>query len=130
MNQLSDEQVATLVELLEAREQSLESVVRERVAHLSDRTAESPGDPADVAETDLVHDHESAAAARELRELQEIETARERLASNRAGVCADCGEPIGFERLLVQPAAVRCVFCQAIHEQTQLQVRGDAGTAA
>jgi len=35
------------------------------------------------------------------------------------GLCHDCGEKIGDERLAVLPLAIRCVRCQATWEQRQ-----------
>ena len=35
------------------------------------------------------------------------------------GLCHDCGERIGAERLAALPSAVRCVGCQAAWEQVQ-----------
>jgi phage/conjugal plasmid C-4 type zinc finger TraR family protein len=34
-----------------------------------------------------------------------------------AGVCQDCGERIGDERMAALPSAVRCVKCQVAWEQ-------------
>lgn len=33
------------------------------------------------------------------------------------GVCEDCGQPIGAERMEAIPTATRCVHCQAEWEQ-------------
>jgi DnaK suppressor protein len=33
------------------------------------------------------------------------------------GICVDCGGEIGFGRLQAEPAAARCVECQARHEK-------------
>lgn len=35
------------------------------------------------------------------------------------GMCQDCGQGIGDERLAMLPSAVRCVKCQAAWEQVQ-----------
>ena len=34
------------------------------------------------------------------------------------GVCTDCAEDIPFDRLKVEPWALRCVACEARHEST------------
>jgi RNA polymerase-binding transcription factor DksA len=34
------------------------------------------------------------------------------------GRCADCGLEIPFERLKAEPAALRCIDCQRVHEHT------------
>jgi RNA polymerase-binding transcription factor DksA len=53
---------------------------------------------------------------RDVDELQAVVAALDRLEAGRYGDCADCGEPIGLERLRVQPAAERCAHCQQAHE--------------
>ena len=51
-------------------------------------------------------------------ELHDIEAARRRLDDGSYGLCVDCGAAIGFERLRAEPAAARCLECQARHEKT------------
>jgi len=34
------------------------------------------------------------------------------------GICIDCGQDIGFERLLANPTARRCLICQEHREKT------------
>jgi DnaK suppressor protein len=47
---------------------------------------------------------------------QEARSAEQR-AKGAYGLCEDCREPIGEERLAVVPSATRCVVCQAAWEQ-------------
>ena len=53
---------------------------------------------------------------RDVEELQRVEAALHRLDIGRFGDCAECGEPIGMQRLFVQPAVERCVACQTAFE--------------
>ncbi|TAM86791.1 MAG: TraR/DksA family transcriptional regulator [Candidimonas sp.] len=53
---------------------------------------------------------------RSIDELQQVQAALSRLDSGVYGNCVDCGEPIAFERLRVQPAAERCTVCQEAFE--------------
>jgi DnaK suppressor protein len=53
---------------------------------------------------------------RDLEELAQVEAALQRLDLGAYGDCADCGESIPLQRLLVQPSALRCAACQAAHE--------------
>jgi len=46
-----------------------------------------------------------------------VEAALHRLNIGRYGDCADCGEPIGLQRLLVLPPAEHCAACQAAVER-------------
>lgn len=66
----------------------------------------------------LLADLDQAELSRDVTELRAIEAALQRLAAGAYGVCADCGTAIEFERLWAEPAALRCVECQARHEKT------------
>jgi len=49
----------------------------------------------------------------ETRELGEVSNALRRLHGGDYGLCADCGIEIPFDRLKVEPAALRCVACES-----------------
>jgi len=78
-------------------------------AALPDRRAEVDDDPIADLESTL----DAAALERDQRELGEIAAALERLDSDDYGLCAECGEPIPWERLSVLPQALRCVDCES-----------------
>jgi RNA polymerase-binding protein DksA len=71
----------------------------------------------DEAQASTEQDFNHVLHERYLRELQEIEAVRRRLSAGEADRCSDCGEEIGYERLLAYPFATRCVDCQALHEK-------------
>jgi RNA polymerase-binding transcription factor DksA len=73
-------------------------------------------DRKDEAGQRLLADVDGAHEQREVDELAETEAALHRLDLGTYGDCLDCGEAIPLERLLVQPAALRCAPCQADHE--------------
>jgi DnaK suppressor protein len=75
-------------------------------------------DTADEAVADLLADLDNAELSRDLAELRALEAARERLAQGGYGVCAKCGDDIPFQRLSAEPAALRCIACQRVHEKT------------
>ncbi len=64
----------------------------------------------------------AAEEQRDLAELRAVAAALQRLDEGRYGDCEDCGAPIGAARLVAQPAATRCIDCQAALE------RGDRAT--
>lgn len=78
-------------------------------------TAPDLGDQSVAA---LIADLDQSELSRDLSELRELEGARARLADGSYGVCADCREDIGFERLRAAPGTLRCVACQTRHEKT------------
>lgn len=118
--------------VLERSLDRIEKGVREKLLE----TLPLPADEkyADMAGT--VHDFGDEAAAsterdfnhalheRYLRELHQIEAVRGRLAAGEVDLCTECGEEIGYERLLAYPFATRCVECQQRHER----IGGDAAT--
>lgn len=71
-------------------------------------------DGADERQQEAVGD---AGLERDLAELRAILRARQHLDEGRYGLCEDCGEPIAAARLAAQPAALRCLGCQAAAEQ-------------
>ncbi|HEX5768402.1 MAG TPA: TraR/DksA family transcriptional regulator [Burkholderiales bacterium] len=86
-----------------------------------DRFADLAGpapDPGDESVATLIADLGHADMARDLAELRALEAARTRLADGSYGTCAECGGDIGIERLRANPAALRCVDCQRMHEKT------------
>ena len=44
---------------------------------------------------------------------EQAEHSAQRRAQGQAGVCEDCGGPIGAERMEALPDATRCVGCQS-----------------
>lgn len=75
-------------------------------------------DTGDESVADLLADLDQAEMTRDLAELRDLEAARLRLADGTYGTCVDCRGEIGYERLRANPAALRCVTCQARHEKT------------
>ncbi|AUT75914.1 conjugal transfer protein TraR [Paraburkholderia hospita] len=59
----------------------------------------------------------TALARHDFDELQQIDAALARIAAGRYGACVDCGDPIGYERLVAAPYTARCVSCQTAFEQ-------------
>ena len=60
---------------------------------------------------------DSAQKQLERNELAEVEAALRRLDKGSYGDCSDCGGPIPLQRLMVQPAALRCAACQTAYER-------------
>ena len=76
------------------------------------------GDSADESVADLLSDLDTAEITRDLGDVRALEAAMGRLAAGTYGRCEDCGTDIPVARLRAQPAALRCVACQAVYEKT------------
>ncbi len=75
-------------------------------------------DSGDESVAALIADLDQADLTRDLSEVRELDAARRRLADGTYGQCADCQAEIEYERLLANPASLRCFACQAMHEKT------------
>lgn len=117
---LSHEQRAELARVLHARRQALEGQVathrqgRSRAEHASEVLAQD-GDDAPQRASDREVD--LALGDIDQQQLAALARACERVHEADYGLCTDCGDPIPYARLLVEPEALRCVGCQSIHER-------------
>lgn len=108
-----------LAQVLREREQALQAQLQ---AHLQGRSTaekalaarEQDGDDA----KQLASDQEigTALTNRERLELAALAAAMQRLNEADYGLCVDCGKRIPFERLLIEPQALRCVACESRRE--------------
>jgi RNA polymerase-binding protein DksA len=117
---MSQRQLKPLLLALERRERDLLSSIAEerRRTNVEDyeQLAGVVGDEADRAFVETSVDIETVRVERQVKELREIEAARERVAQGTFGTCIDCRGPIEYERLRIYPPAVRCAECQTLHE--------------
>lgn len=127
---LTPQQTQELQGTIERRRAALinelrEDVERSRAGRFEDR-AGPVGDAGDESVATLMADLEHADIGRDLSELRALEAARGRLEDGSYGICANCGVDIGFERLRANPAALRCVECQRVHEKTYASPNGSS----
>ena len=116
-------------EALRARLAERSRQLREEIAqgiHQSAASADSAPDQGraeagDEAVADLESGIALAEVERDAAELNAVLEALMRMEQGGYGLCADCGAPIAFERLLVQPQAPRCMRCET--ERDRLRAR-------
>jgi RNA polymerase-binding transcription factor DksA len=58
----------------------------------------------------------------DLQTLGAISRALQRIDDEDFGLCGDCGSEIPFDRLKVEPYALRCVRCESRHEQEERRI--------
>lgn len=122
MASLTQGQLAELRQRIQQRRAELRGEIRaELLAADEMRYADLAGrvhDSGDESVADLLADLDVARIDRQVTEIRGLEAALRRLDIGVYGVCRECDEEIGYERLQSQPAAERCVTCQAQHEKT------------
>ncbi len=115
--QLTPSQLTDLSELLRQRHRDLSQVVeRELHADGASEVSVTGASDADWTTADVDADTLIARAERDSSELIEIANALDRVADDRYGACEACSKDIGYARLLVHPAARRCLSCQQTAE--------------
>jgi DnaK suppressor protein len=68
-------------------------------------------DSRDARQGDADREVDLARSDRELQALGQVSQALQRVHQPDYGLCTDCGEAIAFDRLKLEPWALRCVAC-------------------
>jgi RNA polymerase-binding protein DksA len=121
---LTDRQLSEFRQLLKNRYQALREEIRaELLQSDEERYQELAGqvhDAEEAAVADLLVDLNLAGIDRHIQEIRDIDAALIRIAEGSYGICIDCEQPIGVERLKAYPTAKRCLKCQEVYERTHL----------
>lgn len=122
--ELSDDQLNELKRALKSRYRELREEIRQALLASDDeRYIDLAGQVHDLEEesvADLLVDLNLASVDRHIHELQAVDAALLRMATDEYGICVDCGCPIGYTRLKANPAVSRCYECQVQYEHTHL----------
>lgn len=70
----------------------------------------------DASQRDADREVDLARSDAQLLELGQVSRALQRVDEPGFGLCIDCAEAIPFDRLKLEPWALRCVACQRQHE--------------
>ena len=121
MAKLTGDQLAQLKTTLQKRYLELREEVRSELERSGDQhyidLAGSVTDAGDDSVADMLVDVDAAIVDRQVHEMREVEASLKRLAELNFGECIDCGDEIGFDRLMAYPTAQRCMRCQSLHEK-------------
>ncbi|MBU6483285.1 MAG: TraR/DksA family transcriptional regulator [Betaproteobacteria bacterium] len=120
---LSKARLAELAGRLDRRRDALLEEVRDALEHSENQQyieliGRVPPDIGDQSVGDALADLNLAIIDRHVQELRDIDAAKLRIKAGTYGVCIDCGEHIGVERLRAYPTAKRCQPCQRQREKT------------
>ena len=75
-------------------------------------------DADDATQQDGAHEVEGSVATLDSAEFQALRDALQRIHRADYGLCIDCQVDIPYERLLIEPQALRCTDCQVLHERS------------
>lgn len=122
MRYLTIEQRETLQATLTARADMLRAEIEKALSRQNGDGISLPKhseETDDDAIVDLESSLDIAQLSRETQELKEVEHALSRLHAPEYGQCSVCSADIPFTRLQANPAALRCVRCQADYERSR-----------
>ena len=126
-NELSESQMALLENQLREQQAELRAEVQgERAESDSERdrrSAREVQDRGDEANTDQWREANAAMIDHHVDEISGIQAALSRVDSGTYGLCVDCGESIGFQRLQAYPSANRCLECQKIEHVVRASIQ-------
>ena len=109
---------AALLQRKSELEREVEEGTRRRLEEDAYRNmAGEVGDAGDASTATEQADLRNSQIERDLAELRAIDAALVRLDDGSYGLCTRCGGEIGAARLRANPAAERCIVCQAAHER-------------
>ncbi len=108
----------TRKKLIELRESILENM-RKELADYRHRASSSSADPVDQAADAYDDDVTFEIAANSDEELEQIESALEKIEKGTYGLCEICNVTISPSRLKILPFATRCVNCRQDYEKTK-----------
>lgn len=123
MSTYTDKELQRVREALQEQRQALIERIRSGLSEseqhqFSAILGQSSGDSSDEALASSLADLASARLDLEVRQWRELGAAADRMNHPDFGVCPNCGAAIPVDRLVVNPAAIRCVACQEAHDKT------------
>lgn len=113
MANFTEDQLTQLRAALQKRYLALKEEVNNELSHSRGAQGSELAEYSDTIPDDI----DTALIDRQINEMRELEMSMEYLNELEFGDCIDCGNEIGFERLLAQPSAQRCIECQSKYEK-------------
>ncbi|WP_276487862.1 RNA polymerase-binding protein DksA [Ectopseudomonas mendocina] len=118
---MNDGQQQFFRELLLTQRAELQARIEEEFTEL--RQPDTSSDVADIGAAEEQRQWQLRLLEREKKLLDKIDQALERLARGEYGWCAETGEPIGLNRLLLRPTATLCIEAKERQEQREKHLR-------
>lgn len=115
---LNDEELSYFRQLLLERREGILGEAG-RTAQGMGEEAEAPADPTDRGMLEGERNRTLRIRDRERKLLSKIDAALGRIDAGTFGECAECGDPIGSERLRARPVTTLCIGCKAEEEAAE-----------
>ena len=106
-------------DLLQSRKEQIEKNIDSVEKEMDELRSLELNDEGDFAAASSDNMVENAIGSQQEVELNEINTALDKIKDETYGICEMCEEDIGFQRLKVKPHAKYCIDCREIAEKNQ-----------
>ncbi len=103
---------------LQDKQKKIFEEVGKTLSEMTDQTSNIP-DPNDRATVESGRNFELRIRDRERKLLVKIEEALARIEDGSFGICEDCGEDIGLQRLEARPVTTLCIDCKTAQEKQE-----------
>ncbi len=117
MEDLNTEQYEQLADLLANQQTELLVKARDGLELSMNRERDGGRDSLDESTEEELISTELRLRDREKKLLTKIRDAQQRLETMTINECEDCGEAIGFKRLIVRPVTTLCISCKELSEE-------------
>ena len=124
---LTDKQKDQLRDVLQNERHRLVANAKDGLAFSMNRERNIGRDSIDESMEEELFSTELRLRDREKFLLGKIDESLRRLDENLIDECEDCGEPIGFKRLLARPVTTLCIDCKEEHEKEEQSLAQQAG---
>jgi DnaK suppressor protein len=119
---LNSHELESFKELLAGRRQELLEDAGRTVTGMNESKDNFP-EPADRAALESDRNALLRIRDRERKLLSKIDAALDRIKEGTYGICEECGDPIGVERLRARPVTTLCIDCKSNQEAEERRQR-------
>lgn len=116
---LTEEQKELIKERLFDAERKLAQNAQVSLQLSRDRAADTGRDSLDQSTSEEMLSTDLRLRDREKKLLGKIRAALQRVANDTIDQCEDCGETIGFKRLMARPVTTLCIHCKESREELE-----------
>ncbi len=109
--------------LLQEREEIIASIQKNDEEYTETIEGSLPKDFADIASYNTDRDMMEFIGENNIKKLQKIDSALDRIHTGKYGKCLKCNEMIADERLKALPYALKCIRCQSLDEKKEANLR-------
>ena len=118
---LSEKQLGMLREKLLSEAERIKTNFQLKKNEYENSTVTGGKDEVDSANDNILLAADMRFSNRESLYFKKITKTLTKIESETYGMCDDCGEPIGFQRLLARPTSEMCILCKEESEREENQ---------